>query len=99
MYRLSSSTQLPMTTHIERQQMKTQAKSADTILMEPGYLKTPLFNHSLKKSFHYIYLLQTHSDDGLHSSLHVFFYKENNRQSIKYYNILDCCFYNDVFLK
>jgi len=36
MYRLSSSTQLPMTTHIERQQMKTQAKSADTILMEPG---------------------------------------------------------------
>jgi hypothetical protein len=43
MYRLSSSTQLPMTTHIERQQMKTQAKSADTILMEPGLLFLSLY--------------------------------------------------------
>ncbi|HEY6884086.1 MAG TPA: hypothetical protein VI278_08635 [Nitrososphaeraceae archaeon] len=36
MYGLSNSAQLSITTHIERQQMKTQAKSADTILMKPG---------------------------------------------------------------
>ena len=36
MYGLSSSTQLFIKTHIERQQMKTQAKSADTVLVEPG---------------------------------------------------------------